>query len=88
MNAAVSKGCQYLQNNQQVGTNRYPHVYNNYEGFDFAANAPYYEFPILHSFQPYTGGSPGPDRVIFTGSCSLQGLITHTGADGGGFLEC
>ncbi|KAI4089451.1 MAG: hypothetical protein LQ348_002556 [Seirophora lacunosa] len=88
INAAVSQGCNYLNRGQTVGSNRYPHVYNNYEGFDFAAASPYYEFPILHSFQPYTGGDPGPDRVVFTRGCSLQGLITHTGVCCGNFAQC
>ena len=28
-----------------------PHVYNNYEGFDFPVDGTYYEFPILESGQ-------------------------------------
>ncbi|KAL8868199.1 MAG: hypothetical protein Q9174_005145, partial [Haloplaca sp. 1 TL-2023] len=80
INEAVSTGCRNLKSGNTPGG--YPHVYNNYEDFNFAANSPYYEYPILHSFQPYTGGSPGPDRVVFTYSCALQGIITHTGADG------
>lgn len=43
----------------------YPHQYNDYEGFDFPVSGPWYEYPILSSFQVYTGGSPGADRIIF-----------------------
>ncbi|KAL8743328.1 MAG: hypothetical protein Q9190_004309 [Brigantiaea leucoxantha] len=88
INEAVSQGCNYLRNGQQVGSGDYPHVYNDYEGFSFPDGKPYYEFPILSSYKPYTGGSPGPDRVIFTSGCKFEGLLTHTGADGNDFLQC
>ncbi|CAE6475549.1 unnamed protein product, partial [Rhizoctonia solani] len=49
----------------QVGRNKYPHRFNNREGFEFLpdCNAPFYEFPIFKS-KVYTGESPGPDRVV------------------------
>lgn len=31
--AAVNQGYNYYANGQQVGSNDYPHTYNNYEGF-------------------------------------------------------
>lgn len=85
---AVSAGCQRYQDNNPV--NSYPHTYNNYEGFDFPVSGPYQEFPLLRSFNsnPYTGGSPGADRVIFNGNCQLAGVITHDGASGNAFVEC
>lgn len=52
---AVNQGCDYYQSGQQVGSNDYPHRYNNYEGFDFRASGPWQEFPLLRS-GPYTGG--------------------------------
>ena len=55
VSAAVSQGCKYLKANQQVGSNNYPHRYNNYEGFDFRVAAPWQEFPISRS-GVYTGG--------------------------------
>jgi len=55
VSAAVSQGCQYYRNNQQVGSNDYPHRYNNYEGFDFRNSGPWQEFPIVRS-GVYTGG--------------------------------
>lgn len=71
-----------------TGSNDYPHQYNNREGFDFPGQAPYYEFPILSSFDPYDGGSPGADRVVFNEGGDYQGAITHTGASGNNFVEC
>lgn len=40
--------------------------------------------------EDYEGGSPGADRVVFTGGdCSFEGVITHTGAASeGDFLQC
>lgn len=55
VNAAVNQACNYYENGQQVGSNDYPHKYNNYEGFDFQASGPWQEFPILKS-GVYTGG--------------------------------
>ncbi|KAM0697803.1 hypothetical protein Q7P36_002657 [Cladosporium allicinum] len=87
VSAAVSQGCKYLKANQQVGSNNYPHRYNNYEGFDFRVAAPWQEFPISRS-GVYTGGSPGADRVVFNSNCGYAGSITHTGASGNNFVGC
>ncbi|KAG7001415.1 hypothetical protein G7Y79_00032g067680 [Physcia stellaris] len=65
---AVAQGCRYYRNGQKVGSGGYPHTYNDYEGFDFPDSGPYQEFPILSSYNAYTGASPGADRVIFTNS--------------------
>ena len=44
----------------------YPHQYQNYEGFTFmCSGSTYYEYPILSSGSTYSGGSPGPDRVVY-----------------------
>ncbi|KAK3937698.1 ribonuclease-domain-containing protein [Diplogelasinospora grovesii] len=66
----------------------YPHQYQDYEGFNFPTSGPWYEFPILSSYTVYTGGSPGPDRVIFDVNGNLDSLITHTGASGNNFVAC
>ncbi|KAJ5691872.1 ribonuclease-domain-containing protein [Penicillium macrosclerotiorum] len=67
----------------------YPHVYHNYEGFDFSVSGTYYEFPILSDGDVYDGGSPGADRVIFNTADELAGVITHTGASSDdGFVSC
>lgn len=68
--------------------NDYPHQYNDYEGFDFPTSSPWYEFPILSSYDVYTGGSPGADRVIFDSKGNFDSLITHTGASGNNFVAC
>ncbi|CAE6443710.1 unnamed protein product, partial [Rhizoctonia solani] len=60
---------------------------------EFSENCsrPFFEFPIFNS-QVYTGGNPGPDRIVI-GSLSgadatVCGVITHTGASGNGFTQC
>lgn len=88
INAAVQQGYGYYEDGTTVGNDNYPHQYNDYEGFTFPDDGPYYEFPILSDEQVYTGGSPGADRVIFTGSGTYEGVITHTGASGNDFLQC
>ncbi|KAK3899401.1 guanyl-specific ribonuclease [Staphylotrichum tortipilum] len=84
--AALNKG--YSLHKAGSTINSYPHQYNDYEGFVFPTAGPWYEFPILSSYTVYTGGSPGPDRVIFDGSGRLDALITHTGASGNNFVAC
>lgn len=84
--AAKNKG--YSLHNSGSTLGGYPHVYNNYEGFSFPTASPWYEFPILSSYNVYTGGSPGPDRVIFDNNGAVDSLITHTGASGNNFVGC
>ena len=88
--------CNYVNKKSQVGSNKYPHKFNNNEHLEFKVNGPYYEFPILSSGNVYDGkgkefpnvfspnltlaGSPGPDRVIINQDCKPAGVITHTGA--------
>lgn len=83
---AVSAGYELYRQNEQKGD--YPHVFNNYEEFDFDVSGPYQEYPVTSDFEAYDGGSPGPDRVVFTIERVLAGTVTHTGASGGDFLEC
>ncbi|KAI1397367.1 hypothetical protein F4819DRAFT_499556 [Hypoxylon fuscum] len=85
---AVKQGYGLYQSGKTVGSNDYPHQYNDREGFDFPGPSPYFEFPILSSFEPYDGGSPGADRVVFNSAGDYQGAITHTGASGNNFVEC
>ncbi|KAI3337006.1 ribonuclease-domain-containing protein [Xylariaceae sp. AK1471] len=85
---AVTQGYGYYKADTQVGDNDYPHQYNDYEGFDFPDAGPWYEFPILSSYDAYTGGSPGADRVVFNGAGKFQDALTHTGASGNDFVEC
>ncbi|KAI9172583.1 Extracellular guanyl-specific ribonuclease [Paramyrothecium foliicola] len=88
-NAASSAACNYVRNGGTAGGSSYPHTYRNDEGFRFLGlPGPFYEFPILSSKRVYTGGSPGPDRVIITRDCKQAGTITHTGASGNAFKAC
>lgn len=86
MSAAQAAGYKLQSSGSDKGG--YPHQYHNYESFDFPVSGTYYEFPILKSGSVYSGGSPGADRVVFTGNNDLAGLITHTGASGNNFVEC
>ncbi|KAH7018115.1 Ribonuclease/ribotoxin [Microdochium trichocladiopsis] len=87
VNAASQRACTNYKNGNAPGG--YPHTFNNREGFSFAVAGPYLEFPIMSSGALYTGGSPGPDRVVInTNSCQQAGAITHTGASGNNFVKC
>ncbi|POR36396.1 Guanyl-specific ribonuclease Th1 [Tolypocladium paradoxum] len=89
VNAASSAACNYVRTGGHAGSSTYPHQYRNYEGFYFKGlSGPFYEFPIMSSGKVYTGGSPGPDRVVITGACQQAGQITHTGASGNAFVGC
>lgn len=91
--SSVSFPTQYPKANLEIQDD-YPHVYHNYEDFNFnCGSGSYYEFPILTSGSVYSSGSPGADRVIVTDSGSGNGvycgLITHTGASStNGFVGC
>ncbi|KAK3308379.1 Ribonuclease/ribotoxin [Chaetomium strumarium] len=84
--SALNKGYSLEESGNDI--NNYPHRYNNYEGFDFPTSGPWYEFPIMSSHSVYSGGSPGPDRVIFDSDGNFDMLITHTGASGNNFVAC
>ncbi|EHK18378.1 uncharacterized protein TRIVIDRAFT_47489 [Trichoderma virens Gv29-8] len=89
VSAASNAACSYVRAGSTAGGSTYPHQYNNYEGFRFKGlSKPFYEFPILSSGKTYTGGSPGADRVVINGQCSIAGIITHTGASGNAFVAC
>lgn len=50
---------------RNIGRDKYPHAYNDYEHFNFPhGQAPYLEFPIEEGSKVYDGGSPGADRVV------------------------
>lgn len=56
-NAASVRACNLWRAGTTVGTNRYPHTFNNREGFNFAVGGPYVEFPVMASGAIYTGGT-------------------------------
>ncbi|KAK4120310.1 Ribonuclease/ribotoxin [Parathielavia appendiculata] len=88
LDRAFSFGCCLDARGLQLGANKYPHNFANHENLDFLEDdqpveGPYREFPVLRSGQLYTGGAPGPDRVVFkqtNGGCQYIGAMTHTGA--------
>ena len=88
INEAVSTGYNYYRQGKQIGSNKYPHNLDGRDGFTWYTNPPYYEFPIMSNYRPYTGGSPGPDRVIFDSNGRYARILTHTGASGNSFVEC
>lgn len=88
VNAAKEAGYDYHKQGKTVGSGHYPHVYKNYEDFDFPVDPTYYEFPILTSGDTFSGGSPGADRVVFNDDNQLAGLLTHSGSSGNGFSAC
>lgn len=51
---ATAEGCRLYQTRQTLGSNNYPHRFNNREALIFATSGPYQEFPILTSGN-YTG---------------------------------
>ncbi|KAL6704292.1 hypothetical protein ACN47E_008356 [Coniothyrium glycines] len=85
--AARNEGYSHYTAGTQAGSSTYPHTYNNYEGFSFLVSGSYQEYPLLTS-GVYTGGSPGPDRVIFNTQGQRAGEITHTGASDNSFVAC
>ncbi|KAF2762774.1 hypothetical protein EJ05DRAFT_495635 [Pseudovirgaria hyperparasitica] len=87
VSAASNQAYNYYKSGTQVGSNNYPHAYNNYEGFNFDVSGPYLEFPIKKG-GVYTGGSPGADRVVINTSGAHAGDITHTGASSNNFVGC
>ncbi|KAF8470782.1 guanyl-specific ribonuclease Pb1 [Kalaharituber pfeilii] len=91
--AAANTALAHLNAGTDVGSNNYPHRYNNYEGFAFnsGCNAPYYEFPVFRNYI-YTGGDPGLDRVVVGSwdgtNARYCDAITHSGASGNSFRLC
>ena len=53
---AVEAGCKYLKAGKTVGSDKYPHVYHDYEGFSFDVSGTLYEFPVEKGYA-YTGGT-------------------------------
>lgn len=46
---AVTEGCRLYAEDKTVGSNKYPHTFNNREDLTFSAEGPYQEFPIVKS---------------------------------------
>ncbi|KAK5397746.1 hypothetical protein LTR07_004899 [Exophiala xenobiotica] len=88
IDAAVQKGYSLHESGDTVGDNDYPHEFDDREGFDITVSGPWYEYPILSSYEVYTGGAPGADRVVFNDEGTLALVVTHTGASDDNFVEC
>lgn len=88
IDAAINKGFDLFEEDETEGSDKYPHTYNDFEGFQFPVDGPYQEFPILSNGKVYSGGSPGADRVVFNQDGDFAGVITHTGASGNDFVSC
>jgi len=80
---------------ETLGRDRYPHVYNDYEHFNFGhAQKPYLEFPVERDGRVYEGGSPGADRIVIGSiaddysSAMYCAVITHDHSRHNGFTEC
>lgn len=90
---AATAALNYYAEGETVGSDSYPHQYNDYEGFTFSCSAPYLEFPI-ESGSTYSGGSPGADRVVIgsissdDSSAQYCAVITHDGQSNNDFAEC
>jgi hypothetical protein len=63
LSAARKAAANYVSEGDHAGSSTYPHVYNNYEGFDFLVSGTYYEFPILKS-GVYTGGKLSRSPIV------------------------
>ena len=58
LDQAAAEGCRLIAARQQLGTNNYPHAFNNREGLVFTTSGPYQEWPIISNGN-YTGGQFG-----------------------------
>lgn len=90
---AATAALYYYANGETIGKDKYPHQYNDYEGFEFECSAPYLEFPIEQG-GTYSGGSPGANRVVIgtvssdDSSAQYCAVITHDGESNNNFAEC
>lgn len=55
LGSAVDEGCALHQAGETLGSNSYPHTFNNREGLPFETSGPYQEFPVMTG-GVYTGG--------------------------------
>lgn len=73
--AAANQACTLFRSGKVVGSNKYPHKFNNGEKFKFHGVAgPYQEFPIIKTGAIYNGGTcVTPSTILlFSGSFLLD----------------
>ncbi|KAJ7869733.1 Ribonuclease/ribotoxin [Mycena olivaceomarginata] len=86
--AAVDDGYQRVKDNRIIDRT-YPKAYRNTDRLSMACGGnSMFEFPLVAGGRAFTGGDPGPDRVIFNESRILCAVITHSGAPGNTFVSC
>ncbi|CAI6341294.1 unnamed protein product [Periconia digitata] len=78
LTAARNSAANYIKQGGTAGGSSYPHVYNNYEGFDFLVSGTYYEFPLLKS-GAYTGGE---FNIYHTSLSVIQTMKAYVGPQG------
>ncbi|KAH9862959.1 hypothetical protein J1614_010688 [Plenodomus biglobosus] len=93
-------GFSFTQGRPASTTAEYPRLFQNHEGLQWnrQVNAilqpgqHLFEFPILASGRTYTGGPPGPNRIVVaidhrqhTDNLIYVGPITHNGMAGNGY---
>ncbi|KAK0205382.1 guanyl-specific ribonuclease C2 [Desarmillaria ectypa] len=99
---AVSHG--YSLIDDPIGSNSYPHKFNNYEGLNLWCSGESAYNEVCERAIPkrdtdvgqfpilksglYSGSSPGADRVVFSDNGIYCAVVTHTGASGNNFVSC
>ncbi|KAK5100419.1 hypothetical protein LTS08_005168 [Lithohypha guttulata] len=77
----------WLRCRQQIGQQRYPHVFVNRENLPLRGPAPHYIFPLLPCQQVYDGSQePGFIRVVLSADYGFVNIVCHAGANGEFYL--
>ncbi|KAL1633576.1 hypothetical protein SLS58_011028 [Diplodia intermedia] len=83
---AASLALELAKKGRTIGNDKYPHIHNNRDRFDFPhASLPYLEFPLLQKGKTYDGRSPGAERVVIGsvaddfGSAVYCACVTRSG---------
>ncbi|KAJ7749997.1 guanyl-specific ribonuclease C2 [Mycena metata] len=68
----------------------FPHIFNNGEGLPVTpscSSSRLFEYPLMTG-RTYSGGDPGPDRVVFSATGWYCTVMTHSGAGGNKLTSC
>ncbi|KAI2468588.1 ribonuclease-domain-containing protein [Annulohypoxylon bovei var. microspora] len=77
IDAAVKQGYSYHQQGKTLGSDKYPHQYNDYEGFSFPDSAPYYVRSVLRAVTIAAGSNQSQEFPI------LSSFSVYTGGSPG-----